>query len=207
MASPAQVWLRWKARGSIAKPSVSSRSGWKVPSGAQWRCTSTSSPNPRPALPLPTTQAQRVASLAFGRIPASRSASSAATRPIACERSASRRSLRSSMTWRGSNPFTSAAMCTGKPLGFEVGDRCHPAAAGEERLPGGGDVVPERGHETQPGDGDAAGVSVMPAPARRSRSARWRPAAPPRSRPESARPPRPSPTASPLRSPPRCRGG
>ena len=49
----------------------------------------------------------------------------------------------------GRNAYREAA-------GVEMGDRRHAAVARQEGLPGGGDVVPERGHEAQPGDGDPA---------------------------------------------------
>ena len=51
-----------------------------------------------------------------------------------------------------------------KAAGVEMGDRRHPAAARQEGLPGGGDVVPERGHEAQPGDGDPARSPRHPDP-------------------------------------------
>ena len=43
-----------------------------------------------------------------------------------------------------------------KAAGVETGDRRHPAAARQEGVPGGGGVVPKRGDQAQPGDGDSA---------------------------------------------------
>ena len=190
---------RWRSRGSrsggaggparrrsgcgrrpadrIAKPSVSSRSGWKSPSGAQWRCTS-------PELAEPQARhcrcPPRRPSASRRRPPAGSRHRATPPRPRRgakrCERLANLRSLRSSIARRGSKSFTSAAMRTGKPLASKWVIGADTAAARQQGVPGGGDVVPERGHEAQPGDGDPArALAVMPAPARRSPAARWRP--------------------------------
>ena len=62
----------------------------------------------------------------------------------------------SSIAWRGSNALHLGGDAHRKAAGVEMRDRRHPARARQEGVPGGGDVVPERGHEAQPGDGDPA---------------------------------------------------
>ncbi len=53
-------------------------------------------------------------------------------------------------------PFHLGGDAHRKAAGVETGDRRHPAAARQEGVPGGGGVVPKRGDQAQPGDGDPA---------------------------------------------------
>ena len=112
----------------------------------------------------------------LGRIPASRTACSAAASAKRCERFANLRSLRSSIARSRSKPFTSAAMRTGKPLASNRLIGATPLLAGEQGAPRRRDVKADRSHETEPGDRDPASRSrSWRGSARRSRPARSRP--------------------------------
>ena len=51
-----------------------------------------------------------------------------------------------------------------KAAGVEMGDRRHTALARQEGVPGSCGVVPDRGHEAEPGDGDPALSPRQPGP-------------------------------------------
>lgn len=88
-------------------------------------------------MPVPTTQPQRAAVAALGRMPASAKAWAAATSAKRCDRLASFSSLRSPAartTAASSRALTSAAMRTEKPLASKLAMRAAPLRAASSAL-------------------------------------------------------------------------
>ena len=117
-----EEWNAARARGAHIYAELAgdgnSLSSYRItdsPPAAQCACVSTRSSKSAVIMPAPTAQPQRCASSAVGRMPASRSACSAASSMNRCERLVNLKSLRS-VTSVLRKSLTSAAMCVEKPL-------------------------------------------------------------------------------------------